>query len=204
MITIIDYGLGNIKSVFRALEKIGAEAVISSNPEDIPVSDGIVLPGVGAFRKAMKNITELRLYQPLMDYIGSSRPYLGICLGLQILFTESYEHGKTGGFDIIKGAVKRLPDEVKIPHMGWNQVSYNQSEEMFSGIKNNSYFYFDHSYYVDPDENGVTAGATDYGVKFVSAIQKGNLWGVQFHPEKSSEVGLKLLENFCRKCLPKE
>ncbi|MFC2061881.1 imidazole glycerol phosphate synthase subunit HisH [Elusimicrobiota bacterium] len=196
MIVIVDYGLGNIRSVSRAMEKLGAEVIVTSGLANVKKADGVVLPGVGAFRKAVKNIKDLGLWGYLKEYIEDSRPYLGICLGLQLLFTKSSEHGTTNGFDIIRGSVERLPEEVKIPHMGWNQVSYPSENTIFNNVKNNSFFYFDHSYYVIPDKKEVIAGVTEYGVKFPAVVKKGNIWGVQFHPEKSSNIGLELLRNF--------
>lgn len=198
MIVVIDYGLGNIKSVSCALQKIGADVIISSKPGDLQKAKGVVLPGVGAFKKAMENIERLGLLEPLKEYLNSSRPYLGICLGMQLLFQESYEHGKTRGFGVIEGVVKRFSPEVKIPHMGWNQVRVTSGAEMFEGIENDSYYYFDHSYYAVPERNEYISGTTEYGISFTSAIQVGNMWGVQFHPEKSSTIGVKLLSNFVK------
>lgn len=203
MIVIIDYGLGNIRSVSCALQNVGAEVIVSSDPSDVQKADGVVLPGVGAFGRAMENIEKLGFKNCLKNYFESGKPYLGICLGMQLLFQESYEHGTTAGFGIIDGVVKKLTEDVKIPHMGWNQVCYTSSKDMFNGIKNNAYFYFDHSYYAVPENKEVTAGLTDYGINFTSAVKVGNIWGVQFHPEKSSAAGLRLLrsfkENACKK-----
>ncbi|MFH1415215.1 MAG: imidazole glycerol phosphate synthase subunit HisH [Elusimicrobiota bacterium] len=196
MIVVIDYGLGNIMSVSRALEKAGAAVQISSKPGDIEEADALVLPGVGAFRKAMNNINDLGFKEVLLQYLLSDRPYLGICLGMQILFDESYEHGRTKGFGIIEGTVEKFPTDVKIPHMGWNQVSFSESGAMSGTITENSYFYFDHSYYASVVNSDNIAARTDYGMNFVSAVRKGNIWGVQFHPEKSSSTGLRLLKNF--------
>ena len=200
MILVIDYGLGNIRSVSRAIEKAGAEVVVSSKPEDIQKAGGIVLPGVGAFQKAMKNIKSLDLLDCLKNYLRSQKPYLGICLGMQILFNESYEHGQTAGFGIIDGVVKKFSGNVKIPHMGWNQVKIKKKTEFFDGISDNSYFYFDHSYYAIPNDSNAAAGTTDYGITFTSAVKAGNIWGVQFHPEKSGDIGLKFLRNFLSIC----
>ncbi|MFW6134633.1 MAG: imidazole glycerol phosphate synthase subunit HisH [Elusimicrobiota bacterium] len=204
MITVIDYGLGNIKSVGRAFEKLGADVRISSIPEDIFDSDGIVLPGVGAFKKAKDNIMRLGIMDVLLDYLKSNRPYLGICLGLQLLFSESREYGQTKGFNIFEGIVEKLPRDVKIPHMGWNQVLCSDENEIFRNIKNNSYFYFDHSYYVVPAEKTINAGITEYGIRFTSAVQCSKIWGVQFHPEKSGDAGFRILRNFIKQCSQKE
>lgn len=220
MIVVIDYGLGNITSVSRALMKKSADVLVSREAKDIKSANGVILPGVGAFKKAMENLNELQLIQPIIEYISSGKPYLGICLGLQILFSESYEHaGKEGpvqGFNIFKGSVIKFEPRIKIPHMGWNEVITREpGSKIFNGIKNCSFFYFDHSYYVKPEDKEIIAGETDYGtdelgektyshshtdIYFTSAIVKGNIWGVQFHPEKSSSMGLQLLNNFLEIC----
>ncbi len=203
MIVVIDYNLGNIKSVFRGFEKIGAPVKISSSASDIDRSDGMVLPGVGAFRKAMENLESLGLTDKIKKNIFSGKPYLGICLGLQVLFSSSCEHGETAGLNIIKGKVKKFGSGVKIPHMGWNNVRYKEKTTIFNGVESGSYFYFDHSYYVEPSEETVCA-TTVYGNEFTSAVVRNNIYGVQFHPEKSGEKGLKMLKNFSEICLPKE
>jgi glutamine amidotransferase len=200
MITVVDYGLGNIKSVSRALAKIGAAVRVSADPADINNSNGVVVPGVGAFATAMENIEDLGLTECLSGYLQSGKPYLGICLGMQMLFNESYEYGITKGFGVIGGSVKKFPAGVKIPHMGWNQVKYPDGSPMFNEIKQKSFFYFDHSFYIDPEKAEVVAGFTDYGIEFASAVIQGNVWGVQYHPEKSSNIGLQLLRNFVDAC----
>ncbi len=200
MIVVVDYGLGNIKSVSRAVEKAGAQVIVSSNCAEIEKADGIILPGVGAFARAMENIKNRHLMEPLRNYLHSTKPYFGICLGMQILFSRSCEHGVTEGLGVIGGSVERFKEGVKIPHMGWNQVVYTGNKDMFKGIENNSFFYFDHSYYAIPDKEENISGTTDYGISFTSAVQLGNIWGVQFHPEKSSNLGLKVLKNFIEKC----
>ncbi|MGM0442269.1 MAG: imidazole glycerol phosphate synthase subunit HisH [Elusimicrobiota bacterium] len=202
MITIVDYKLGNVRSVANALKYLKNTSVkLSSSPKDIQKADGIILPGVGAFRKAMNNLEYLGLIEPVKAFIESGKPYLGICLGLQLLFTKSKEHGSTSGFNIIDGEVEEFSKEVKKPHIGWNQVESNRLNHMFNGIEDSSFFYFDHSYYVVPNSNNhLRTGKTEYGRKFVSALIRDNIWGVQFHPEKSADKGLKLLENFIEKC----
>lgn len=200
MITIVDYGLGNIKSVCHAMKRIGAKVVVSSDKTDITSAQGIILPGVGAFKKAVENLARLNIFKCLKEVLGSGIPYLGICLGMQLLFSESHEHGITSGFGLINGTVERFPNLVKVPHMGWNQVAAVNEVKMFAGIKNESFFYFDHSFYAIPGSNEVVSGETDYGIKFTCAVEVGNLWGVQFHPEKSSETGLVLLKNFKDVC----
>ena len=201
MIVVIDYGMGNLRSVSKALETVGAETKVSDKPEDIVSADAIVLPGVGAFYRGMENINKLGILPAILEAIRNNKPFLGICLGLQLLFSESEEHGICKGLDIIKGKVKKFEPNVKIPHMGWNQLRYQKTEDrrqVFNGIPNNSYFYFDHSYYVEPEDKNTIIATTRYGKDFVSAVNKDNIWGVQSHPEKSSDLGLKILENFVK------
>jgi glutamine amidotransferase len=203
MIAVIDYGLGNLRSVSKALEAIGAEVEVTNNTEKVAGAKAIVLPGVGAFSRGMENLKAQGILPSILRSIKAGKPFLGICLGLQLLFTESQEHGTCNGLDIIKGKVKRLTNAVKIPHMGWNQVKINKPKanygkpDLFRGIPNNSYFYFVHSYYVEPDDKSFVMGKTEYGLEFVSVVNRDNVWGVQFHPEKSAGLGLKFLENFC-------
>ncbi|MFC2091753.1 imidazole glycerol phosphate synthase subunit HisH [Elusimicrobiota bacterium] len=196
MIVVVDYGLGNITSVCRAFEKVGADVMVVSDPEDIIGARKIVLPGVGAFKKAMDNIRNLELLDCLKEYYNSGCAYLGICLGMQVLFEVSHEHGINSGFGAISGSVEMFCEGVRIPHIGWNQVEISVPDDIFCGIDNNSYFYFDHSYRVGVCEEGAVRGRTEYGTSFVSAVRKANIWGVQFHPEKSGSVGLKMIKNF--------
>lgn len=212
MIAIVDYGLGNLRSVSKAVEKLGAEAEVTDNPKRIEKADGIILPGVGAFHVGMQNLERLNLLPVLHKAISKGTPFLGICLGFQILFSQSEEHGICNGMDIIKGKVKRFTHELKIPHMGWNQVEFkiprrtslrdrqNSKFKIFKGIPDNSYFYFVHSYYAEPEDQNVIIAKTEYGHEFTSAVNKGNVWGVQFHPEKSGDIGLKILMNFLSLC----
>jgi len=209
-ITVINYGLGNLRSVSKALEAAGAKTKVTDSPEDIVSAEAIVLPGVGAFYRGMKNLEKLGLIPAILEAVKKDKPFLGICLGLQILFSESEEHGVCKGLDIIKGKVKRFSPsaptsrrgEIKIPHMGWNQVRKQKTEDreqktdILKDIPDNSYFYFVHSYYVEPEDKNTIIATTEYGRDFVSAVNKGNIWGVQFHPEKSSDMGLKILKNF--------
>ncbi|MBU4346882.1 MAG: imidazole glycerol phosphate synthase subunit HisH [Candidatus Omnitrophica bacterium] len=200
-IAVIDYGLGNLRSVSKALEAIGARAKVTNEPEDITRACAIVLPGVGAFKRAMDNLTKLEILPSILRAIKQGRPFLGICLGLQILFTESEEHGTYKGLDIIKGKVKKFGPGMKIPHMGWNSVKFKAQgakRKIFDDIPEGSYFYFVHSYYVEPEDKNVIVSTTEYGDEFTSAVNKDNIWGVQFHPEKSEKLGLKVLENFYR------
>ena len=206
MIAIIDYDMGNLKSVSKAFQMVGAQAKVTDNPNDLSDAKAVVLPGVGAFARAMANLTELDILPAITRIIKDGKPFLGICLGLQLLFTESEEHGTHRGLDILKGKVKRFDLQLKTPHMGWNEVKIKSpqstvhSPQLFEDIADNSYFYFVHTYYVDPDDKGIIIGTTKYGKDFASAVNKDNIWGVQFHPEKSSELGLKFLENFCKLC----
>jgi len=197
MIAVIDYGMGNLRSVSKALESLGAKVIVTSDAKEIAKADGIVLPGVGAFQQAMNNLTKANILPTLLKSIEEGKPFLGICLGLQLLFTESEEHGLNKGLGILKGRVKSFGSDLKVPHMGWNQVKVKKSG-LFKDIPDSSYFYFVHTYYVEPEDKGIVAGTTEYGVEFTSAVNKENIWGVQFHPEKSSALGLKFLENFCK------
>jgi len=200
-IAVIDYGLGNIRSVGKALEAGGAEVAVTSEERAIKNSAGIVFPGVGAFARGMENVRERGLLEVLIQEFLKGKPFLGICLGLQLLFTESEEHGHSRGFDVVGGVVRKFTGNIKIPHIGWNTVKIkNSASGMFEGIKDGSYFYFVHSYYVEPDEETAVAAVTSYGKNFTSAIARDNLWGVQFHPEKSGANGLKILGNFIKKC----
>jgi len=200
MIALIDYGMGNIKSVSKALETTETDVKITQSPEDIRNAKAIVLPGVGAFRDCMKNLSKLELISVIKEQILKGKPYLGICLGMQILFTESEEFGLCKGLDIFKGKVVRfqLSQGYKIPHMGWNTVKFHKKSRLLEEIKDNSYFYFVHSYYVSPEDSKVVAGVTDYGVEFTSMIIHENIFATQFHPEKSQKTGLTLLRNFIK------
>lgn len=215
MIAVIDYGLGNLRSVGKALEVVGARVEITNSAEKIAKAKAVVLPGVGAFQRGMRNLNELNLLPAVYNAIEQGKPFLGICLGLQLLFSESEEDGLHKGLDIVKGRVRKFDfhsnrqpltnNRLKVPHMGWNQATLHAARStlharMFEGIPENSYFYFVHSYYVEPKNKDVIAATTDYGKEFVSAIVQDNVWGVQFHPEKSDKLGLKILENFLSLC----
>ncbi|WP_029522877.1 imidazole glycerol phosphate synthase subunit HisH [Persephonella sp. KM09-Lau-8] len=198
MITVVDYGMGNLRSVAKALEKVGFDVKVSSEPKDVENAKAIVVPGVGAFGDAMHNLDRLNLLEPVIKSIKAGKPYLGICLGLQILFEYGYEFGEHEGLGVLKGKVIRFENKegYKVPHMGWNQVWIKQEEGFFSDIKNGEYYYFVHSFYAVPSNNSDIAATTDYSVEFCSAVQKDNIWAVQFHPEKSQKAGLQLLKNF--------
>lgn len=198
MIAIIDYGMGNLRSVQKALEKGGAQTIITDNKDVITKADKIVLPGVGAIRPAMERLKQLELVPVIKDAVNHDKPFLGICLGLQLLFEKTFEDGESAALGILKGNVIRFTN-LKIPQMGWNQISIQQKDcPLFKGIKDGADVYFCHSYFVQPTDKNVTATETDYGFKYTSAIARKNLFGVQFHPEKSQAVGLKILENFVK------
>ncbi len=211
-IGVVDYGMGNLRSVSKALETLGFPTVVSGRPEELSRCAGIVLPGVGAFRDCMKNLQRQDLLPFLSDVLGEDRPFLGICLGLQVLFTESEEFGRHEGIGFFPGKVVRFPPGLtgpaanggtallKVPHMGWNRVDVTMDHPVLRGIPSGSYFYFVHSYYVEPLDPAVVACRTSYGVEFAAAVSKGNLMAVQFHPEKSQGAGLAILSNFGRLC----
>jgi glutamine amidotransferase len=196
MIAIVDYGMGNLRSVEKGFKKVGIDAVVTSAPKTVDNATAIVLPGVGAFRDCIRNLTDLSLTESIVRSIEKGKPYLGICLGLQVLFSESEEFGTCRGLDIFRGRVVRFQIKEKVPHMGWNTVQIVKKPPIFSEVANNSYFYFVHSFYVVPDDAGVAAATTDYGVTFTSMIWKDNVFATQFHPEKSQELGLRILKGF--------
>lgn len=197
-IAIIDYGMGNLLSVQKALHALGFPAIITDRPEKIVVAPGVILPGVGAFKDAMETLMATGLQEAIREVYQSGKPFLGICLGLQLLFEVSEEGGRVPGLGLLPGEVKRLPAGLKVPHMGWNQVKYPRPGSLFKGIPEGAFFYFVHSYHVEPHNPEVIVAETEYGGPIVAAIEQGNLFGVQFHPEKSSTSGLKLLDNFGR------
>lgn len=201
MITIVDYQMGNLRSVQKGIEKVGGHAMISSDPNQIASAEKLVLPGVGAFGDAMAEIRRRDLASPIRDFIASGRPFLGICLGLQLLFDRGYEHGDHEGLGVIAGEVVRfeLPGEFKVPHMGWNTVRKTVSKTTSASLDNvadGTHFYFVHSYYVKPVDPSVVALTCDYGGPFCAAVQRDNVFATQFHPEKSQADGLKLLAGF--------
>ena len=193
MIAIIDYGMGNLRSIHNALTKVGGDPVIVSDSRDLSGADGIVIPGVGSFGDAMHNLTPFA--DRLFDSVDSGTPLLGICIGMQVLFDRS-EESDSAGFGLIKGDVVRLPDGVKIPQMGWNEVTIHRDTDLLAGIDDGDFFYFVHSYYCVPEDPGIISATTDYGVDLACVVSKENVHAVQFHPEKSSKKGLRLLENF--------
>lgn len=203
MIAIIDYDMGNLRSVAKAFEKIGAAPMVTRDPKAIKDASHVVLPGVGAFKDCMKNLEDYGLVDPIKKAVESGKPFLGICLGLQLLFEESMEFGAHKGLGLIKGKVVRFTpskddagEELKIPHMGWNEIKIAKESPVLKGIADNTYFYFVHSYYAAPEDASVTLTKTGYGIEFTSSISKDNIVACQFHPEKSQSAGLKLLKNF--------
>ncbi|MEJ2699594.1 MAG: imidazole glycerol phosphate synthase subunit HisH [Desulfuromonadales bacterium] len=203
MITIIDYGMGNLRSVQKGFEKVGYAARVTSDPADVERAEKLVLPGVGAFKDCMDNLRQGGFIDPILRHVESGRPFLGICLGLQLLFTESEEFGRHQGLNIIPGKVVRFPagmreggEELKVPHMGWNQIEIRRQAPIFKGVESGASVYFVHSYYVVPDDPQAVATVTEYGVSFCSSIWRDNVMATQFHPEKSQQVGLRILKNF--------
>jgi glutamine amidotransferase len=197
-IAVVDYGAGNLRSVARALQASGADAVVTERAEDIARADGVVLPGVGAAAAAMRGLAERDLIGAVRDAVASGRPFLGVCLGLQVLMSSSEEGGGVACLDVIPGRVRRLPADLKVPHMGWNQVYQLTPHRIFDGIPDGANLYFVHSYVVVPDDPSVTIARTDYGGRFASAIGARNVVATQFHPEKSGACGLRIYRNFVR------
>lgn len=210
MIAIIDSGIANLRSVEKGFERVGVPARVVKEPGVLRDAAGIVLPGVGAFADGIATLEAAGFVDPLLREIRSGKPILGICLGLHFLFSESEEFGLHKGLDLFRGRVRRFPQSVpssvvghrssglKIPHMGWNQVRLKRDAPIMTGIPDGSYFYFVHSYYVEPEEEGTIAGVTEYGIRFTSMIWRDNLFATQFHPEKSQTLGLRILANFGR------
>jgi imidazole glycerol-phosphate synthase subunit HisH len=199
MIGIIDYGAGNLLSVRKALEYLGVQASVIAGHEKFKDIDKLILPGVGAFCAAMDKIKERGLYEPIAKWLNADRPFLGICLGMQLLFEQSEESPGSRGFGAFKGTVKRFTGH-KVPQIGWNQVNSIKESVLCAGIVDGSYFYFLHGYYVVPEDASITTGVTQYQIQYTSIVEKGNTRGVQFHPEKSSTYGLKLLKNWVDLC----
>lgn len=203
MIAIIDYGMGNLRSVQKGFEKIGREAIITDDPQVVLRAEKVVLPGVGAFRDCMYNLEQGGFVEPILKVIAEGKPFLGICVGMQLLFTDSVEFGLYSGLNVIPGHVLRFPDrmtvageKLKVPQMGWNQLCFKRRPPAFEGVDNDSNVYFVHSYYAKPDDSGVIATTTDYGIEFCSSVWQDNVVATQFHPEKSQAVGLQILKNF--------
>ena len=198
MIEVIDYGAGNLRSVLKGIETVGGEARLCSDPSAVAQAEAIVFPGQGSFATAARRLRDLGLMDPLRDYLAADRPFLGICLGLQLLFDSSEEAPGAEGLGLIAGTNRRFAPGKKIPHMGWNSLAIRKPNPLFDGIENGSYFYFVHSYYPVPEDPGWVAGTSDYEETFCCAVRQGNIAAVQFHPEKSQRFGLQVLRNFVR------
>lgn len=205
MIAVIDYGMGNLRSVEKALQRAGAKVKVTSKPADVSGCDKLVLPGVGAFGDAMKELKDLRLVGPIKDAISRGIPFLGLCLGAQLLFDDSEESPGVKGLSVLGGRVKRFDlrkESLKVPHMGWNSIQgpgfRGESSEILRGVPEGSYMYFVHSYYMKPSDKDIVFTTTEYGSGFVSGVRRENLYGFQFHPEKSQALGLKILDNFVK------
>jgi glutamine amidotransferase len=202
MIAIVDYGVGNLRSVQKALERVGATAIVTANPADLDTARGIVLPGVGAFGDGMEHLRARGLVDPVLQQVDRAKPLLGICLGMQLLFEESEEMGHHQGLGLLPGQVVRFPEgELKVPHIGWNQLhktGNNPARALLAGVTTGAYAYFVHSYYAQPDDASDIVATTEYGPVFASVVGRDRIFGAQFHPEKSQEVGLRLLQNYAR------
>jgi len=198
MLAIIDYGMGNLRSVQKGFEKVGCQATVTNDPAVLAAAEKVVLPGVGAFEDAMHELRRRELIEPIRQAVASGKPFLGICLGLQLLFDVGYENGEHQGLGILPGKVVRfeLPPEYKVPHMGWNQLSIRRPSPLLAGLQDGTHAYFVHSYYVVPQDESVIATETNYGTPFTSMIWRDNLYATQFHPEKSQADGLQMLRNF--------
>ena len=194
-VIVVDYEMGNLRSVARALEKAGVSATVSSDPEALLQADAVVLPGVGAADAAMRALRARGLADPIREYVASGRPFLGVCLGLQLLLRDTQE-GDVPCLGVAPGRVRRLPPGLKVPHMGWNWVDFRREHPVFEGLEAGGHFYFVHSYYPEPEDEGWVAGVTEYGVTFCSALARHNLTATQFHPEKSGPTGLRIYRNF--------
>ncbi|MFM1651350.1 imidazole glycerol phosphate synthase subunit HisH [Brevibacillus sp. B_LB10_24] len=201
MIGIVDYGMGNLYSLGKALERLNCSYQFVSAPERLAEYGGLILPGVGAFADAMNNIRELRLLSAIGRYAESGKPLLGICLGMQLLFHSSEEHGSNEGLGLLAGKAVRFRGELKIPHMGWNQLQLKAPKHpLLQGIADGDYAYFVHSYHVCVDDSGDLLAVTDYGHEVTAIVGQGNIYGMQFHPEKSGDTGMRLLQNFAMQC----
>ena len=198
MIAIIDYDAGNIKSVEKALQYLGEEAVITRDREEILGSDKVILPGVGAFGDAMEKLHQYGLVDTIQEVVDRRIPFLGICLGLQLMFESSDEAPGVKGLGLLPGKILRIPKkgDMKIPHMGWNDIKINEGAKLFAGLEDHPYVYFVHSYYLQADDPSIVAATTEYGVTVHASVEKDNIFACQFHPEKSSTVGLQILKNF--------
>jgi len=198
VITIVDYKLNNLRSLENTLRRLGNDVCVTSNSDDVRAATKLVLPGVGAFGDAMRNLNELGLAAPFVEKVNSGTPTLGICLGMHLLFTESEEFGRHRGLDLLRGRVVKLPENLRVPHMGWNELHPKQANALTDGVAESSFVYFVHSYYVEPAATNIVLATTDYEIEFPAIVHEKNIWATQFHPEKSQHVGERLLDNFGR------
>jgi glutamine amidotransferase len=198
MITVVDYKLNNLRSIENTLRRLGHEVRVTSNPDDVRTASKLILPGVGAFHDGIVNLRELGLFDPFVEKVRSGVPTLGICLGMHLLFTESEEFGLHRGLELLAGRVVKLPANLRVPHMGWNQLHTQKWNGLTQGIAESSFVYFVHSYYVQPQLPEIILATTDYGIDFPAIVHWRNIWATQFHPEKSQHVGERLLDNFAR------
>ena len=200
MIAIIDYNAGNLQSVYKAFKHIGSDCFITRDRDEIMNADGAVLPGVGSFGDTVDTLEKFKIKQVVIDFINSGKPFLGICLGLQLLFPHSEESPGAVGLGVFGGEIRRIPngDGLKIPHMGWNSLEVKKGSRLFKGIEENPYVYFVHSYFLDAEDKDIVAATAEYGVTIDAAVEKGNVFATQFHPEKSGETGLNILRNFAK------
>jgi glutamine amidotransferase len=198
MITVVDYKLNNLRSIENTLRRLGHQVKVTSDPADVQAATKLILPGVGAFRDAMANLREYGLLQPFVEKVKAGIPTLGICLGMHLLFTESEEFGLHRGLDLLKGRVIKLPPNLRVPHMGWNQLHPKRADALTAWVPPSSFVYFVHSYYVEPQSPDIILATTDYEIEFPAIVHSSNVWATQFHPEKSQHVGERLLENFAQ------
>jgi glutamine amidotransferase len=200
MLALVDYGIGNLRSVGKALSAVGAEVKLTSDPEVVLEANKVVLPGVGDFRDGMRGLRERNLIEPLLSLVSSGTPFLGICVGMQLLFQEGEEHGIHKGLGLLPGTVKRFEAlDLIVPHTGWNKILPTKGSKLLQGVEPGAYAYFNHSYYCDASPED-TLAYTEYGVRYSSMIERGSIYGAQFHPEKSQQVGLTILRNFVERC----
>jgi imidazole glycerol-phosphate synthase subunit HisH len=198
MITIVDYKLNNLRSLENTLRRLGHDVLVTSNPADVRAATKLILPGVGAFGDGMRNLDQFGLAEPLIGKVKAGTPTLGICLGMHLLFSESEEFGYHRGLDLLQGRIVRLPSNLRVPHMGWNQLHLKRANGFTQGVAESSFVYFVHSYYAEPAAPEIVLMTTDYEMEFPAIVHTGNIWATQFHPEKSQHVGERLLDNFAR------
>ena len=198
MITVVDYKLNNLRSIENTLRRLGHDVQVTSDPTVVQKAEKLILPGVGAFRDAMNNLRSLALDETFVSRVRAGVPTLGICLGMHLIFSESEEFGLHRGLDLIPGRVRRIPEGVIVPHMGWNSLNLKKPDPLLTGIEPGSFVYFVHSFYVEPAASDVTLATTDHGIDFAAIVHRDNIWATQFHPEKSQKVGERLLDNFGR------